>query len=82
MQASKVGTLLVNSLRRSVYYGQRNMAADVVVKSLLYKEYGEPEDVLSINKEVLKEPCENEVWFNDLRMILNVRHASFILFNF
>ncbi|XP_001603553.1 enoyl-[acyl-carrier-protein] reductase, mitochondrial [Nasonia vitripennis] len=62
MQVGKVGTLLVNNFRKTIYHGQlRLMSSNTVVKSLLYKEYGEPAEVIQITTDSLPSPGDNQV---------------------
>ncbi|XP_014218199.1 enoyl-[acyl-carrier-protein] reductase, mitochondrial-like [Copidosoma floridanum] len=61
MQILKVSVLVVNNLRKTFYCGSRLMSSSECAKSLLYKEYGEPADVLQITTESLTAPQENEV---------------------
>lgn len=67
-------TSMSNLQRSSYHHVQRMMSSFGCAKSLLYKEYGEPTDVIQIASEEIKAPQENEVsnfsfmcffWFDD-----------------
>ncbi|XP_058791718.1 enoyl-[acyl-carrier-protein] reductase, mitochondrial [Phymastichus coffea] len=56
------GSLVVSHLRKSIFNGQRMMSSSAnVVKSLVYKEYGEPADVLQIRTDCLQAPSQKHV---------------------
>jgi hypothetical protein len=59
MLLTRARALLVSGLRMPSAYGPRMMSSNA--KSLIYKEYGDPNSVLQLDYCTLEKPCENQV---------------------
>ncbi|XP_011494968.1 PREDICTED: probable trans-2-enoyl-CoA reductase, mitochondrial [Ceratosolen solmsi marchali] len=61
MKFGRVSNLLINNLSVPSHYWRRMISSNNEVKSLMYKEYGDPKNVLQIHTSSLQQPCENQV---------------------
>ncbi|KAJ8687280.1 hypothetical protein QAD02_023074 [Eretmocerus hayati] len=61
MQLRKVTNLFSENLRRSIHSSPRLMTSFENVKSLLYKEYGEPGDVVQVCTTCVETPTDDHV---------------------